>query len=92
MKNNQTALVLVGLMFMLSFGTVLLLLRYNASAKELKDITLRIQIAKNTESFIAQLRFQVEDYSKTHPDVSPILHSFTNGMAGLAAPVKPAAK
>ena len=92
MKNNQIALVLVGLMFLLSLGTVLLLLRYNASAKELKDLTFKIQMANNTDNFMQQLFNQVLEYSKTHPDVNPIVHSFTNGAANAPAPAKPAAK
>jgi len=91
MKNNQIALVLVGMMFFMSAGTVWLLWRYNSTAKEGQEISMKIELAKNTQIFMQQLVTQVVEFSKTHPDITPILQSFTN-ITTATVPAKPAAK
>jgi hypothetical protein len=87
MKNNQTALVLVGLLFLMSLGTALLLYRYNSSARELQDLSLKIQLANNTQSFMQQLLNQVVEYSKRDPAVLPLLQWATNNTASVPAPI-----
>jgi DNA-binding transcriptional regulator of glucitol operon len=93
MKNNQVVVVLVGLMFMMALGTAWIWMRYTSAARELQDLTFKIQLVNNTQGFMQQLLTQAVEYSKTHPDINPLLHPFTNNPAAVSStPGKPVAK
>ena len=101
MKNSPLTSVLLGALVVSVLTSVVLCWSYITKARELRGLQgqMQAQIAgiQNNRTFIANLAGDLLEYSKTHPNIDPLLESagIKQGKSTLgagAATNKPAAK
>jgi hypothetical protein len=74
MRNNQLTAVFLGLFFLSTLGTAVLIFKYNSSIHQ----SQRIQAGVMTINALQSLFNEANEYSKTHPDMKAVLQSFTS--------------
>jgi hypothetical protein len=85
MKNNQLTLILVGVFFLMTLGTVILGVKFNSSVKEFQAADVRHKMYLKTQIFLNQLSANITEYSKKNSDINTVLQPFANGGSNPAA-------
>ena len=86
MRNNQLVAVMVGLLFLCTCMVVVYTLQINVKTNQLRTVNLQLNAAANVGKLMAATFNEAANYSKTHPDIVPILQRMTNGPVQTAAP------
>lgn len=78
MKNNKLIAIMVALLFLCTALAVWYTYRAYKLQNRLVDVTTRINAAANMRSLATATYNDAVIYSKTHPDIVPILQAVTN--------------
>jgi len=87
MRNNTLVAIMVALLFCCTALVLIYTLRINVATNRMKSINTQLNAAAAVRQLIQATYGESVNYSKTHPDIIPLLQSFTNN----AAPANPAA-
>lgn len=89
MKNNQLIAIMVAMLFVVTLLAVWYTLQGNKLNNHLQELKAQMDGANGMRSLVSVTYNEAANYSKTHPDIIPILQAMTNGNV---RPVAPAVK
>ena len=92
MKNNQLALMLVGVLFLSSLATVVLTYGYISSQNKMRRLQPQISRGSFDRNFIQSLVNDCLEYSKHNKDIMPLIQSIQPAAAKAAQAVPGAVK
>ncbi len=75
MKYSPLTAILLGALLISSVASAALCWSYSSHARELRMLQSQVNYVNTRNSYINQLAAEVIEYSKTHPDINPILES-----------------
>jgi len=93
MKNDPLTTVLLGLLTIFALTSVAFCWLYVSNTRELRTLQFQVATVQNNRNIVNSLANDSVEYSKTHPNIDPILES-VGLKAGKTAPtsaLKPAA-
>ena len=86
MSNNKIVAVMVGLLFVLTMLAVMWTIQGNRLNNRLQEVNNQLGGVSSLRNVIAGTYNEAVNYSKTHPDIIPILQKMTNGGPQTVAP------
>lgn len=79
MKNNQLTSMLVVLLLLSTLASVGLTIKYNFAFHKVQRLQPELVAANNARNIVQALMNDSIEYSKTHPDLKPVLQPFIGG-------------
>ena len=86
MRNNTLIAMMVGLLFICTVLALWFTYQGNTVTRRLQDVNNRMNATMNMRNLVNATYNEAVNYSKTHPDIVPILQQMTNSAAKPAAP------
>ncbi len=85
MRNNTLVAMMVGLLFVATMLALWFTYQGNSISRHLQDVNNRLNAALGMRNLVNATYNEAANYSKTHPDIIPILQQMTNSAAKPAA-------